>query len=700
VVTIVWTLLLAAAVAWPSHALGLFDGIPLNGRAEAVAIGVIVPALWWLDRAFLQSPAARLCIGVLLAVKIASTIVPQQGWCARFTTTPPLSGQVLTMQIDEPGGLLRSWDVRADWRDASPRCTAILDRPYGSAAEFPAWFVNLLDVLRPGRSDLQLDVEGFVNAADRGTLTIRSGGTMAVRGRIDAVTVSASDGRDVSIPLDRGTHAVALRMTMTGDDWRLQPLWNGRDAWRTSSLSTAPIGPSMRAAASVLSGTTTALVVALLALWALHAFRVTAPSRPVVGWIAFATVLAIVCGAVPALARVSGVLALGSALVPTVTRERSIRTAFLAIGVPWLAFFVTHSFGDIGRFVPYSIDDWLAYQAAGYRVFMNGYWLEAGTRTFDYQGLYRWIAGALHIVFGDSSVGETYLDAACLLSGALLAFALVKPRCGYRAALFAASATLATFTLGTIWYFVGRGLSETAASGGAFLAAFFLLRARLGRTSAAAAAGVFAGLAFYARLNHLVFVVALAALLLPLSTATHVTAVRRRLPRVRMRALVVYLATIVAFVAAFMARTWWYTGVFSLLYGTSLRNNDTGLRFATLGSADVWHKVTHSLAALVWMNEPAHFDPRGIIVVGGVVAAAAAALQIPRIRVIPASIVCAIGGAMASALFVHTHNYPGRMTIHLVPFAAAALTIAVLTVTAALPVRTKRTALRHAAELR
>ena len=31
---------------------------------------------------------------------------------------------------------------------------------------------------------------------------------------------------------------------------------------------------------------------------------------------------------------------------------------------------------------------------------------------------------------------------------------------------------------------------------------------------------------------------------------------------------------------------------------------------------------------------------------------------------------------MLSAFFVHTHNYPGRMTIHLVPFAAALAVIA------------------------
>ena len=42
--------------------------------------------------------------------------------------------------------------------------------------------------------------------------------------------------------------------------------------------------------------------------------------------------------------------------------------------------------------------------------------------TFWFQPLYRWIAGLLHLVFGDSSVGEYYWDGACLLTGALAAF--------------------------------------------------------------------------------------------------------------------------------------------------------------------------------------------------------------------------------------------------------------------------------------
>ena len=56
---------------------------------------------------------------------------------------------------------------------------------------------------------------------------------------------------------------------------------------------------------------------------------------------------------------------------------------------------------------------------------MQGYWLEGGEKTFWFQPLYRWITGALHLVFGDSSVGEVYWDAACLLAGGFVAFTLV-----------------------------------------------------------------------------------------------------------------------------------------------------------------------------------------------------------------------------------------------------------------------------------
>ena len=49
------------------------------------------------------------------------------------------------------------------------------------------------------------------------------------------------------------------------------------------------------------------------------------------------------------------------------------------------------------------------YQRFAYRIVMQGYWLEGGSTVFYFQAFYRWIVGLLHVVFGDSSVGEWYL---------------------------------------------------------------------------------------------------------------------------------------------------------------------------------------------------------------------------------------------------------------------------------------------------
>jgi hypothetical protein len=130
-------------------------------------------------------------------------------------------------------------------------------------------------------------------------------------------------------------------------------------------------------------------------------------------------------------------------------------------------------------------------------------------------------------------------------------------------------------------------------------------------------------------------------------------------------------------VALFALRTWWYSGVFSLLYGTSLKNNDTGLRWWTVGSLAVWQRIAHSVSALVWMNEPPRPDPRALLIVGGMLLSVLALLQVPRLVRLPASIAIVTVGAGVSAFIAHTHAYPGRMSIHLVPFAVAMSIVAI-----------------------
>ncbi|MCU1386373.1 MAG: hypothetical protein JWL71_5070, partial [Acidobacteria bacterium] len=500
--TIAWTVLLAIGLLWPAHTRSAFDGVPLDGRLEAVAIGLLVPALWWLDRSFLLKRSAQILIAALIAVKIAGALLPQEGLCARFTMVAPVSGEIQTIPFDEPRGVLRSWDVRADWRGEAPRCTAIVDRPYAAASAFPAWFTNAIDFIRPGRPDLMMAISGTLSAETAGTLTVATGATMTVAGAIGGEPVSAAGGSTITRPLSAGHHAIDLHARMAGQDWRFDPQWNGASAFGGGRLTIDDRTVSRPLAVAIMTVTTT-IVAVLVAVWIAAALARHQPGTPAVVWtIATALILA-ASAATGRVERWSGVLLIGSALVPVAPASRTIRGAFLLVGVPWLALFAVRSLPLVGHFSIYSADDWLTYQVAGYRIFMHGYWLEGGSATFDYQPLYRWISGALHLVFGDSSVGETYADAAALLGGALLAFALVRETVGFRAGLFAAAATLATFSSGTSWYFVGRGLSEIAAAGFAFLAAFALLRARSGAAAAAVPAGLWAVLMFYTRLNHL-----------------------------------------------------------------------------------------------------------------------------------------------------------------------------------------------------
>jgi len=681
-----WGVTFVVALLWPGRALYPFDGLPLNGVADAIALGVAVPVLWMLAPRFLDERWVRMAIACLVVLKIAESILlTQHGWCARFQTTAPFHNRVLTIPIDEPNGLLRSWDVRADWRADAPACTAIIDRPYTTWSAFPAWFVNFTDFVdlpdRVGiRTDesarhFRLEVTGALTVADAGRFSIDLDRDMTLVGQIDSTPVESSGGAPIGVALAPGTHDVALRFSMSGNRWKFVPLWNDRNAFRSATLTTARPGLADRLA-PVFGNVTPALVVVLLLGWIGWLVAQYSGEPALLAWTVAASVLLAAVALGGRGERAAGFLLFGAVAVPVGTSARNWRSALMLVGVPWLVFFVARTLSQIGHISIYSVDDWLTYQVAGYRIYMNGYWLEAGNRVFDYQPLYRWITGALHLAFGDSSVGEVYWDAACLLAGGFVAFTLVERVAGFRWAVGAAAATLAIFTLGTIWYFVGRGLSEIAAAGFAFLAALTIARADR-RPALAVIAGSLAVLAFYARLNQLLFVAFLAALWLPPHVSASWRAVSKAISHLDLRRLVAYFAVLAAGVALFALRTWWYTGVFSVLYGTSLRNNDTGLRLSTMASTDVWRRVAHSLSALVWMNEPPSPDLRALVVVAGTVLSVLALLQVPRLSRLPASIAVVTVGAALSSFVAHTHAYPGRMSIHLVPLAVAMTVVAV-----------------------
>ena len=666
--TAVWTFLALTAVLWPSRVIGPLDGIPLDAPADAIVIGMVLIALLWFDGRFLRTPFARTLIVVLLVWKAGTTLTAtQQGLCLR-SSTEPFSTNVNAIDIVEPFGALRSWDLRADWRAQNPTCTAIVTRSFATLPAFPAWFLNIVDAARRPR-DVRMTLHGYFSTRQPHRLSVMVGEDMTVERRVDGQTLAEPAA------IDAGTHEIDLSMKLTGDRWRLEPALDDASLWRSATTFVAEPTTFDRVLAPWAWLVAPAIIVTLVAGWLWHIASLWQPgARVVAAVVALAAAAAALGVQTPSsmLQRSAGLLGLVAPFVPLPPRLRNLRGAFLLVGVPWLAFFAAYQFAEIGRFSAYSAaDDWLTYQAAGYRIVMHGYWFEGGTTVFGFQPLYRWLSGLLHVVFGDSSVGEFYWDAACLLSGALLAFWLVRARAGVRWGLAAAALTLATLLTGTPWWFVGRGLSEISAAGFSFLAMFCLLRGRLGRTEWIAGAGVFAVLMFYARLNHLLYPVFMPALLLSLRTPSIWSEIWQRVRRVSPAFVLTFWGVFAAGVLLFVVRTWWYTGVFSLFYGTSLPYNDTGLRLSTAFQPAVWRTIAHSVASLVTLNDPPRVDPRALLVPAGAIAACAGLLQVPGFRGIPAAMALIFIGGACGGLFVHGHAYPGRFSVHLVPLGVA-----------------------------
>ena len=188
--------------------------------------------------------------------------------------------------------------------------------------------------------------------------------------------------------------------------------------------------------------------------------------------------------------------------------QQTLKGAFVLIGIPWLAFVTAVHASHIGRFSLYAGgDDMWMFQRFAYRIYLQGYWLQGGELTFWFQPFYRWIAGALHMIFGDSSMGEFWWDAICLMASALFAHQVVAAAYGFRWGLAAAVLCLTIVMQGPAWMFIGIGLSDIASAGFIYFAALVDHRRRgFAATipiATAIGAGVLASIGFYTRLNNL-----------------------------------------------------------------------------------------------------------------------------------------------------------------------------------------------------
>jgi hypothetical protein len=651
----VWGLLALAALLWPDRLAGPFDGIPLDRQLEAVAIGLVLPALWWFDSAFLRRRSARVLIVLLCVWKLfSSAALVQDGWCVRFDPARPyVQGQT---------GAPHAWDLRADWRTSDPTCSAIMTRGYGEFAEFPAWFFNLPPPNQSWPEPLDLPPAATVGMTVRGFFRAPRSGGLRFDTAPDGATTITIDDQPAVAPVERGLnaglHHVSINATLTGQRWRLVPTWRGSDVFAAGLATVTQPRTIDRLVRPWGAWIPTLLATLLLAAWFVSALRRMREPWPI-AW-AFVSSCAIVAFVLWgrqdwARAVVAGLML--ATLVPTSVRLRNHSGAFVLVGLPWLAFVAASAAHSVGRFDLYGAgNDFWMFQRYAYRIVMQGYWLEGGSPTFWFQPLYRWIAGVLHVIFGDSSVGQWYWDGACLLTGSLLTFCLVKRFAAFRWALAASVLPLAIFVLGTPRYLIGLGLGEISSMGLLSAAALCAMRSRHGAMRWAVAAGVLATLGFYVRLNNL-----------PMALGTAILAIGHG--RRWWRAGATIVSVVGLGILLFAWRTWHYTSVFSIFYGT--QRDLLSIWQPSLPLVTIVQHMLGSVMMVLTVNDPARFDVVALPVLAGALVAVLAMLRLSRLRAVPLLPVLYFFAAIAGALVTRGSAYPGRFSMHVLPIACA-----------------------------
>lgn len=655
---------------WPSRLAGPLDGVPLDGRLDALLIGLALPTLLVIDRRALRHIAVRALIVALLIWKAALVVIAvPDGWCVTFTSPRPLFVDGVTVP--------HTWDVRADWRSQVPRCSAVMTRGYPHTDLFPVWFYNL-----PPNN-----FEDQSTAAERpplSRLAMRVAGALQVRGdgvfRVDTaegVRLSATiDGRDVTgselasgLQLAAGAHDVTLIGDLSGDQWRLVPTWNGDSLWHAAVATLVParaIDLWLRPWGAWLQAT---LVLALIGLAAWRLAAVIRDGRTAL--VSLSAALAAVASAASVAAmRMLPVLLAMTAFVRFPRRLHNLRGAQLLIGLPFLVLLAARGYDDIGRAIWYSVgDDWWMFQRYAYRIYLQGYWLEGGEPVFWFQPLYRWIAGALHLLFGDSSVGEMFWDGAFALAGAMFAFRIVRVAVGFQAGLLAAALTLVLFTVGPGWYLFGRGLSEITSAGLIYSAALFAMRGRRDWRWMLAA-GVCLAMGVFTRLNNLPFALAVAAFSLPIrQPAGEWWRWRIWWPRCSQHVLWGSVGALVCAALLFGARTYYFTGHFNPLAGTQASARSVWQTSAA-GETPI-ENATNSVLMVITMTDPPRIEPRAVPLVLAIAGSVLGLLGIGRFARLPLNVVLLCLAGIAGAFVARGSAYPGRFSIHLLPLAAA-----------------------------
>jgi hypothetical protein len=222
------------------------------------------------------------------------------------------------------------------------------------------------------------------------------------------------------------------------------------------------------------------------------------------------------------------------------------------------------------------------------------------------------------------------------------------------------------FLLGPNAEFVGFGLSEISSAGLIYLAAAFAMR---GRAGDAWLAGVLALLGVYTRLNNFPMAAAVMLFALPIGTPTHAAWRIATWQATRLRVAAIIGGMLGAGLLLFAARTWYYTGVFSVFHGT--QRDHLAVWRPGMSAAAALESMFGSVMMVLTASDPPQFAWHAVplLLAAGIALAAIAGL--PLLRDAPLGVVGLFIAGCSSALVTRGWAYEGRFSVHLFGSAAA-----------------------------
>lgn len=654
-----------AALWWPSRLAGVFDGAPLDSGPDAIVLGLLLPVLLWLTPEVRRDRRVHVLVIALLAWKLVSwAALVQDGVCVRVLPTRAGADGTITA--------LKNWDVRTDWRSPEPVCSAIADRPYFEDRQFPLWLLYNFAVAghetprggEPRSADARLVMRGLISVDAGGVLRLWTSPTVAAR-----LTVNGEPADAGGVALGAGSHDIVIDATVRDFNWILVPLWNGRNLFSAATVTVAPLGPVDRLLRPWARWISPVLVTVLLIALGTRLYAVSGP--PVAAWMAASAAGGALTAAFIPQRRwhYCALLLIAGCALRVPANLKNLRGTFLVLAPAWLALNIVHVYYDkgFGRMdLLMAGNDWWSFQGYAYRIYMEGFWLEAGEPVFWFQPFYRWLAGALHMLFGQSPVGENYWDAIAVVIFALFSSEVVRTGYGFRWGCAAGALVITTFLSGPGYVFVGRGLSEISSAAFIYIGALLVLRAREHRKAPVLfIAGACAVLGAWTRLNNLPLAIAIALFAWPLSQPAAALWKPRTLFASVWAPAVVIVPLVIAFgMFLFTLRTWYYTGVFSLFHGTQAASLAVWKPGMTAGQAAL--AMLDSVMMVATTVDPPRYHNGALPILAGAGLSVAALSGVGWLGRLPLPLVAFTLATFLSALVARGSAYSGRFSIHVI----------------------------------